>query len=154
VPAAFVLILQQTLLIGAAMLGGVAFATGGRQARATRGSIAAVLGQAVAHLTLYIAPAALMLIILPRVFGFSPLGRTLVRALFAAAFLLATSLMGQAAGALFKHRETAVVLFIATTLPQFFLVGASWPVEAIPPWLRAAGRVFPSQSAIDGLVRI
>ena len=74
--------------------------------------------------------------------------------LFAIPFILATSFMGQAVGSMFRHRETAVVVFIATTLPQYFLVGVSWPAEAIPPVLRAAGRIFPSEAAIDGLVRI
>jgi ABC-2 type transport system permease protein len=54
----------------------------------------------------------------------------------------------------FKRRETAVLLFIATGLPLFFLVGVSWPLERIPDSLRLASRVFPSTSAIDGLVRI
>ena len=62
--------------------------------------------------------------------------------------------MGQAAGLVFKHRETAVLVFVATTLPQFFLVGVSWPREMIPPLLDQIRRVFPSESAIDGLVRI
>jgi ABC-2 type transport system permease protein len=115
---------------------------------------AAVLGRSTAHLTLYLAPLALFLIILPRVYGFSTLGRILDLFLLAVAFILATSLMGQAVGAWFRRRETAVVLFIATTLPQFFLVGVSWPAEAIPPALRSASRVFPSEAAIDGLVRV
>ena len=41
-------------------------------------------------------------------------------ALFALPFILATSMMGQAVGRLFKHRETAILVFVATTLPQFF----------------------------------
>ncbi len=57
-------------------------------------------------------------------------------ALFAVPFVLATSFMGQAAGSFFKHRETAVLVFVATTLPQFFLVGVSWPREMIPPAAR------------------
>lgn len=154
VPAAFVLILQQTLLMGAAMLGGVAYETGGRSARSARSTFLAVLGQGIAHLTVYAAPVAFLLVLLPRLYGFSTLGRTLDLMLLAAAFILATSFMGQAAGACFKRRETAVVLFIATSLPQFFLIGVSWPVEAIAPALRALGRIFPSDSAIDGLVRI
>ena len=68
--------------------------------------------------------------------------------------MLATSFMGQAAGSFFRHRETAVLVFVATTLPQFFLVGVSWPREMIPPLLDELRRVFPSESAIDGLVRI
>ena len=57
-------------------------------------------------------------------------------------------------GAWFKRRETAILLFIAVSLPLFFLVGVSWPVEALPDFIRAASRIFPSTSAIDGLVRI
>ena len=69
-------------------------------------------------------------------------------------FVLATSFMGQAAGTFFKHREIAVLVFVAMTLPQFFLVGVSWPREMIPPTLDYIRRIFPSESAIDGLVRI
>ena len=47
-----------------------------------------------------------------------------------------------------------MLLFIATSLPLFFLVGVSWPLEAIPNVLREASIVIPSTSAIDGLVRI
>jgi ABC-2 type transport system permease protein len=82
------------------------------------------------------------------------LGRVAYLALFAVPFVLATSFMGQAAGSFFKHRETAVLVFVATTLPQFFLVGVSWPREMIPPTLDYIRRIFPSESAIDGLVRI
>jgi ABC-2 type transport system permease protein len=153
VPAAFVLILQQTLLMGSAMLtsGGLASS---RRLPGPLGSAATALGRGIAHLTLYLAPLGLFLVVLPRIYGFSTLGQPLDLVLFAVPFILATSLMGQAAGTWFRRRETAVVLFIATTLPQFFLVGVSWPAESIPPALRAAGRVFPSEAAIDGLVRI
>jgi ABC-2 type transport system permease protein len=154
VPAAFILILQQTLLIGSAMLAGVAFETGGSMAQAARGTARAVLAQGFAHLLIYLPATLLYLVILPHVYGFTMVGRLPDLFLFAATFLLATSFMGQAVGAWVRHRETAVVLFIATTLPQFFLVGASWPVEAIPPALRFVGQIFPSEHGIDGLVRI
>jgi ABC-2 type transport system permease protein len=52
VPAAFVLILQQTLLMGSATLGGVAFEEGGAEARRRRGGACAILGQSLAHLCL------------------------------------------------------------------------------------------------------
>ena len=154
VPAAFVLILQQTLLMGTAMLSGVAFEAGGWQARRARTSAVAVLGHAIAHLLVYVPALLLFLVVLPRVYGFSALGRVPDLFLFAVTFILTTSLFGQAVGSWFKRRETPVLLFIATTLPQFFLVGLSWPVEAVPPILRGLGRVFPSEAAIDGLVRI
>jgi len=150
VPAAFVLILQQTLLMGAAML--TTLGIGPRRDSGT--GAPALLGRALAHTTIYILPLVLFLVILPRVYGFSTLGHVGALALFALPFILATSLIGQAAGLVFKHRETAVLVFVATTLPQFFLVGVSWPREMIPPLLDQIRRVFPSESAIDGLVRI
>src|SRR4029078_10928744 len=148
VPAAFVLILQQTLLIGAAMLTGVALA----QARG--GAFASVLGRGIAHLTIYLPALALYFIVLPRVYGFSPLGNPLQLLALASLFILATNFMGQAAGAWFKRPETPTLIFLATSLPQFFLAGFSWPREAIPTPVQAAGYIFPSDLAIDGIVRI
>ena len=147
VPAAFVLILQQTLLIGAAMLTGTALAKGG-------GAFAGVLGRGVAHLTIYIPALALYLIVLPRFYGFSALGHLPQIFALATVFLLATSFMGQAIGAWFTRPENATLLLLATSLPQFFTAGFAWPREAIPDAAIALGRVFPADSAIDGLVRI
>ena len=147
VPAAFVLILQQTLLIGAAMLTGTALAGGG-------GAFAGVLGRGVAHLTVYLPALALYLIVLPRIYGFSTLGHLPQIFALATVFLLATSFMGQAIGAWFTRPENATLLLLATSLPQFFTAGFAWPREAIPDAAIALGRLFPADSAIDGLVRI
>jgi ABC-2 type transport system permease protein len=97
---------------------------------------------------------ALYLIILPRIYGFSTLGNLLDLFLIAAPFVLSVSFLAQFVSLWFTRRETAVVLFIAVSLPLFFQVGVSWPVEAIPDAIRSASRIFPSTSAIDGLVRI
>ena len=147
VPAAFVLILQQTLLIGSAMLTGTALAGG-------RGAFAGVFGRGVAHLTIYLPVLALYLIVLPHFYGFSTLGHLPQLFALATVFLLATSFMGQAIGAWFTRPENATLLLLATSLPQFFTAGFAWPREAIPEAATALGRIFPADSAIDGLVRI
>jgi ABC-2 type transport system permease protein len=147
VPAAFVLILQQTLLIGAAMLTRAALAKGG-------GAFAGVLGRGIAHVTIYLPAVALYLIVLPRIYGFSTLGHLPELFALATVFLLATSFMGQAVGAWFTRPENATILLLATSLPQFFTAGFAWPREAIPDAALALGRIFPADSAIDGLVRI
>ena len=147
VPAAFVLILQQTLLIGAAMLTGTALAQGG-------GAFAGVFGRGIAHLTIYLPALALYLIVLPRFYGFSTLGHLPQLLALAGIFLLATSFMGQALGAWFTRPENATLLILATSLPQFFTAGFAWPREAIPDAAKALGRIFPADVAIDGLVRI
>jgi len=148
VPAAFVLILQQLLLICASLLTVVAFAQG------FGGAFATVLGRGVAHLTIFLPALALYFIVLPRVYGFSALGQPLQLFALASLFTLATSFMGQAAGAWFKHPETPTLIFLGTSLPQLFVTGFSWPREATPELPQAVGYIFPSDFAIDGLVRI
>src|SRR6516162_4374633 len=147
VPAAFVLILQQMLLIGASMLTVVALAQG------LGGAFTSVLGRGVAHLTVFLPALALYFIVLPRVYGFSTLGQPLQLFALASVFVLATSFMGQAVGSWFKHPETPTLIFLGTSLPQLFMAGFSWPREAIPGPVWAAGTIFPSDLAIDGLVR-
>jgi ABC-2 type transport system permease protein len=154
VPAAFVLILQQTLLMGSATLGGVAFEQGGRGARRRRGAVAAVIGQGLAHLLLALPGCALYLVVLPRIYGFSYSGRVLDLMVVVIPFILAVSFLGQLLGMAFRRRETAVLLLVAISLPVFFLVGVAWPPEAIPRFLRIASVALPSTSGIDALVRV
>jgi ABC-2 type transport system permease protein len=155
VPAAFMLIVQQTVLMGSATVAGLAFQQGGASARRRRGALAAVPGQGLAHLLLALPGAVLYLVVLPRIYGFSATAAHLGDLLaLVIPFILSVSFLGQFAGTWFKRRETAVLLFIASSLPLFFLVGVSWPVEALPSYVQAARFIFPSTSAIDGLVRI
>jgi ABC-2 type transport system permease protein len=148
VPAAFVLILQQTLLMAAAMLTSVALA------QAAGGAFSSVLGRGIAHLTIYLPALALYLIVLPRFYGFSALGHALQLFVLASLFILATSFLGQGVGAWFTRPDTPVLIFLATSLPQFFLTGFSWPREAIPGPVLAAGHIFPADFAIDAIVRV
>jgi ABC-2 type transport system permease protein len=148
VPAAFLLILQQTLLVGAAFLTSVALAHGrGRP-------FASVLGRGIAHLTIYLPALALYLIVLPHIYGFSTLGDPLQLLVVGSVFLLATSFLAQAVGAWFKRPETPTLIFLATSLTQFFLTGFAWPPEAIPHAVFVAGHVFPVDFAINSIVRI
>ncbi len=148
VPAAFVLILQQMLLIGAALLTVVA------PAQAGGGACTNVLGRGIAHLTIYLPALALYFIVLPRLYGFSTLGNPLQLFALGSVFVLATSFMGQAMGTWFRYPETPTLIVLGTSLPQLFLTGFSWPREAIPKPMLAAGYIFPSDFAIDGMVRI
>jgi ABC-2 type transport system permease protein len=148
VPAALVLILQQTLLVGAAVLTNITRAQSGA------GPFASVLGRGIAHLTIYLPALALYLIVLPRFYGFSALGDPLQLLALASVFVLATSFMAQAVGVWFKRAETPSLIFLGTSLPQFFLTGFAWPREAIPQAALVAGHVFPADFAINGIVRI
>src|SRR5262249_56015749 len=121
------------LLIGVWILTVVSFAQG------IGGAFTTVLGRGVAHLTIFLPALALYLIVLPHLYGFSTLGQPLQVFALASVFVLATSFMGQAAGAWFRHPETPTLIFLGTSLPQLFLTGFSWPREAIPDWARPVG---------------
>src|SRR5262249_10550682 len=132
-------LLQQMLLIGASMLTVVALTQPGG------GAFATVLGRGIAHLTIYLPALALYFIVLPRVYGFSTLGHPLQLFALASLFALATR---------FIRPETPTLIFLGTSLPQLFVTGFSWPREAMPESALIAGYIFPSDLAIDGIVRI
>lgn len=154
VPAALILILQQSLVMGVATLGGVAGEGGGAAAARARGAPAAVLGQALAHLALALPAWALYLVVLPRVYCYAATPRVVDLLVIALPFILAVSLLGQTIGALFRRRESAVALLLALGLPLFFLAGIAWPPEAIPLVLRTLGQAIPSTPGIQALLRV
>jgi ABC-2 type transport system permease protein len=61
---------------------------------------------------------------------------------------------GDAATSSAKAREVSTLIFLGTSLPQLFVTGFSWPREAVPKSMQALGYIFPSDFAIDGIVRI
>lgn len=154
VPAVFLLILQQSLLMGSATVAGAAFQQGGQEARRLRSSVAAVVGQGLAHLVLALPGFALFVVVLPRLYGYSASDHVLDLLILAIPFILSVSFLGQFVGAWFERSETAVLILLAIGLPLFFLVGVAWPLEAIPRLIRSASLILPSTSGIDGLVRL
>lgn len=154
VPAAFILILQQSLVMGVATLGAVTGERGGAAAARARGAPGAVLGQALAHLALALPAWTLYLVALPRLYGYAASPRILDLLALALPFILAVSLLGQFVGSLFRRREAAVALLLALGLPLFFVAGVAWPQEAIPPALRTLAVAIPSSAGIDALLRV
>lgn len=145
-PAAFVLILQQTMLMGLALV-------------ATRRRVAghpvwSVLGRMCAWALLYAALLPLYLIVLPALYGLPLLGSVGAVLMLGLPFVLAVGLMAQCLAALFRRAEEVQVVLLALGLPFFFLSGFAWPIEAIPPALNLAAQLVPSTPAIDGMVRI
>ena len=155
VPAAFILILQQTLFLGAATVGGVAFEQGGSAGRRRRAASRAILGQALAHLFLAMPGIALYLIILPRIYGFSTLGQLArpspdgdtVRSVGELSRPVRKRLVQAArdGGGPVHRRQSA---------PVFHRSACRGRSRRFPTRSATASRIFPSTSAIDGLVRI
>lgn len=155
-PAAFVLILQQTLLIGVGLLGTLPGArlTSRESEAATAGPVMTILGKLLAYLTVEAVVVSLYLIALPYFYGVPRLGSLTAQLFFAIPFVLSVSALGMVIAAWLRNPLMVQLVLGAIGLPFFFLAGFAWPVEAIPPAVHAVSLLVPSTSAIPGLVRI
>jgi ABC-2 type transport system permease protein len=153
-PAAFVLILQQTLLMGIGLLATSKGEGTAPERGLPAGAGATVLGKALAYLTLHAVLLPFYLIALPYLYGLPRLGDVTTILLFAVPFVLAVSLLGLTVAALMRTPETVQLAFVTLGLPFFFLSGASWPTVSIPRPIALVASFVPSTAAIDGFVRI
>ncbi len=156
-PAAFVLILQQTLLIGVGLLGTLPGAAGVRCAddgTAMAGPFATVAGKLLAYLALEGVLAPLYLVVLPFLYGIPRLGGLLPTLLFTVPFIVATGALGLVVAAVFRKPLAVQLVMAAVGLPFFFLSGFAWPFEAMPPVARWLAAPVPSSAAIAGFVAL
>jgi ABC-2 type transport system permease protein len=155
-PAAFVLLVQQTLLIGVGLLGtlpGGRF--GSREGEAAgAGPFAIVLGKLLAYLALEAVVLPFYLVILPYLYGLPRLGSVTEILVLAIPFVLAVGGFGLVVAATFRKPLAVQLAFAAIGLPFFFLAGFAWPPEAIPHAIRVAAMLVPSSTAIDGFVKL
>jgi len=153
-PAAFVLILQQMLLMGVGLLGtlpGADPADGG-----TRGLTPApiIAGKLLAYLALEAVILPIYLIVLPYLYGLPRLGETLPILIFAVPFVLAVAGLGFVVAGIFRRPIRVALILAALGLPLFMVAGFSWPSEAIPPAIRMVSYLVPSTLAITGFVKL
>ncbi|MDF2382971.1 ABC transporter permease [Nostoc ellipsosporum NOK] len=150
-PGVAFLIIQQTLLIGLAMLAATMREQQGKQGIAPAG----LLGIALAFFVIGCANIAWFT---GFVFWFQdyPRAQADPAALLvsAALFVSATVAGALALGSFFRTRERPIQLWIVTSVPIFFLSGLSWPAEATPHWLTLVARLLPTTPGIRLMVGI
>jgi ABC-2 type transport system permease protein len=157
IPAVFVLILQQTLLIGMGILGG---GINERMRRREDGYyMRAKVSQMIA--SRYLIFGGLFFMHMLYYFGFSftffdithlaDIGTLLA---FGTLFLTASLSLGLFLGALFSEREIATPTVLFSSLPLVFSAGFVWPKEAIPAYIYDIALFIPSTPAIDGFLKI
>ncbi len=153
-PAAFVLILQQTLLMGVALLRTIANPSLDVLPMDSVGPVARVAGRLAAYVVVATFSCILYLIILPYFYGVPRLGDLRTILAFALPFVLAASSLGMIIARLVRKPLAVQLLAAAVGMPFLFLSGFSWPAEALPEWLRTVAVLLPSTSAIPGLVDV
>nr|WP_319248126.1 ABC transporter permease [uncultured Celeribacter sp.] len=144
VPAAFVLILQQTLLMGIGLL------HAGRPLPKGVNLVATP----VAYVALYTLWTLFTQLFLPFAYDIPRTGDIATLMMVSLPFLSASTAMGFAVAIAIPWREGVVFFLVVLGLPLFFLSGISWPVESIPAPLHLLALLVPSSSAIPAIVAV
>lgn len=149
VPAVALLILQQTLLMGVAMLVGTWVESGRHRAGARVWGGRLLAFCSVGWLTglLYFGWIFWMQDFAR---GGNPWGALALLALYVPAICA----LGALLGVWFGNRERALQVLLFTALPMAFVSGFSWPAEALPEALQALRWLVPSTAGIQASLRL
>lgn len=159
IPAALILIIQQTLIIAIGILAGTArerhiFGTLVPMDRKRMGTLRLVLGKAAAYFTIYALLCVYMLGMIPEWFGYGQSADLVELIALITPFILSSIFMGLTLSVIFKNRENAMMLYLFTSIPLLFLSGIIWPLSNFSPvWLTVRG-IFPSSNAIFGYIKM
>ncbi|MBO4660102.1 MAG: ABC transporter permease [Prevotella sp.] len=159
-PSVLLLILQQTLLLGIGLSAGTA-----RETNPTgdlipinshySGVFRIVLGKALCYLMLYAVTGTYIALCVPRLFGYTTLlyAPTDILGLMVP-YLFACIFFGMFLSCLVRYRENTMLLVVFTSIPMLFLVGVSWPREAIPGYWQGVSWLIPSTFGIRGYLTL
>jgi ABC-2 type transport system permease protein len=157
VPAIFILILHQTLIMGVGILGG------GQNEQ--RGAGQEGYWQRVAPLQLLMVRTGLFVtlywLLFMYYFGFSlsyyhipGLAGIGELSLVLLPFLLSATFLGICLGSLLVRRELATLLVLISSMPLIFASGFIWPISAIPTPIVAASQLIPVIPAIQAFLAL
>lgn len=159
-PGIVVLILQQSMVLGAVLIMGTA-----RQRRRRNGgfdpempvispSYAVVWGKALCYTIFYIAPTLFALHFIPVIFNLPHIGDPVQYLLLALPFLLASAFFGITFGSIARDRESAFMLVVVTSVVFLFLSGLTWPRYAMPSGWQIVGDFIPATWAVEAFIQI
>ena len=159
VPAILILVIQQTLILGIGMLGGTAreknrFHSLVPVSRHFNGTLRIVFGKSLTYILLYIVVCIWALGVVPKLFSLPQVGEPWTVMLFVLPYLFASIFLSITLSGFMTSRESPMLVFVFTSVILLFISGVSWPKEAIPPFWKAIGYLFPSTPGIQGFIRI
>ena len=160
IPAVLMLIIQQTLVLGIGLSAGTARERNRYRnlipiSRHYNGMFRIVGGKALCYFMIYAVMTAWLVLIVPRLFSFTTIGRWQDLLLFLLPYLLDCIFFGMVVSCLVRYRENVMLLMVFVTIPLLFLSGAvSWPQTSISGFWQSVSWLFPSTFGIRGYIRI
>ena len=159
VPAILILVIQQTLILGIGMLGGTAreknrFHSLVPISRHFNVTLRIVFGKSLTYILLYVVVCIWALAVVPKLFSLPQVGEPWTVMLFVLPYLFASIFLSMTLSGFMTSRESPMLVFVFTSVILLFISGVSWPKEAIPPFWKTIGYLFPSTPGIQGFIRI
>lgn len=159
IPAALILIIQQTLIIAIGILAGTArerhiFGTLVPMDRKKMGTLRLVIGKSAAYFTIYAMLCVYMLGMIPEWFGYGQSADITEIIALITPFILSSIFMGLTLSVTFKNRESPMMLYLFTSIPLLFLSGIIWPLSNFSPVWLTVREIFPSSNAIFGYIKM
>lgn len=158
IPAVLILVLQQTLVLGVAMLAG----TENERRRSGElilgheyeNPLIVLAGKGLAYLLVYGFTATYVLCFVPWLFHMPQLWQLPTLVAFVIPFLLASIFFAICISFFVRDRESCFLLFVFVSVPLIFMSGISWPTSNMPAFWKVFAQIFPSTPAVNGFARI
>jgi ABC-2 type transport system permease protein len=152
VPAVFVLILQQTLVMGVGLLGGTQKSAEGYWQHYSPLKLITI--RSIIFVVIYYLLSLYYFGFSFHFYNVAKLALPIDLLLLLAPFLLASSFIGIVLGAILPRRELVTFVVLICSMPLVFSAGFIWPLENIPRVVIWLSRLFPSTPAIQGFLQI
>lgn len=147
VPAVFLFILQQTLLIGLGLRGVSEREQGLRRRGQGRVRLLLFMLLYLIFFMFYFGPCMAY-------YGLSRDAQPWQLLAFVLPFFLAAGLLGLLLGGVTARREMVTPMVILSSLPLLFASGFIWPTEMLPGPLQVVMSLLPTMPGINGLLRL
>lgn len=159
IPGVLMLIIQQTLLLGAGITAGTSRERGLGMGQALHGNttgsmLMSLTGRATAFFLIYAIMTAYLTLIVPRIFSFTSILQGGDLLCFMLPYLLACIFFSITLSSMMKHREDVMLIVVFSSVPLLFMSGVSWPQSSIPEFWQWVSAIFPSTFGIRGFVRM
>ncbi|MBQ7041587.1 MAG: ABC transporter permease [Muribaculaceae bacterium] len=159
IPGILVLIIQQSLILGIAMLGG-----GANERRLMNRGIdplavkapatATIIGKALCYFTIYIPLVIYILYFVPIFFNLPNIGNIVDYLLFIVPFLFSSIFLGMIFQRAVTERESSMLIVVFSSVVFLFLSGLTWPRYAMSKLWIWIGNCIPATWGVEGFIRI
>lgn len=157
IPGVLILIIQQTLLLGIGLAAGTAreenkYGYLVPVSRHYNGIFRIVGGKSLCYFMVYAVISAYLVMIVPRMFGFTTLASAQSLIGLFVPYLLACIFFGMTLSCLIRYRENVMLIVVFTSIIFLFMTGISWPKHNIPAFWQGVAWLFPSTFGVRGFL--